>query len=410
MSDCGANNERGSRFMEQALPDRLACGMLLATLFFLPLLTAPVTLCAVVTIAIWIISGRCRHDLPLWFRQQWTIPLLLIILIQVVSLCWSSDLASGYKLVERNYVWLLGFAALSITTRVAGSAELAARAFLFGLSGNVLIALMQMAGIISWRNREGSYGLMGYITFSLLLVVGMLLLSRYYQRTPHTGTRIVVATTLGAFFLTLLLLPGRGGYLSFMAALPIMLCCLVGRKRVLMMALLAALPTAALLLSPTVRDRIAVIPHQMAAYDPHRDQNLNTPVSERLHMWYGAAELIKEHPLIGIGTGSYKKEMERFKNRIQGNTGGFSHPHNSYLYVAVSYGLVGILLYGRLLYLLLSSSFRHRHTVGGFMAFSVLSIILVGSLTDTQILSNATGILLGIAPGLIPVPGATDEG
>lgn len=395
--------------MKQPLPDRLICFLLLATFFFLPLLTAPVTICGVAAIAFWILSGRCWHDRHLWLRQKWTIPLLLIIIMQFVSLCWSSDLALGYKLVQRNYFGLLGFVALSVTHRVSSSTRLAVYSFLLGLASNVTLCLLQLSGLIAWRHRDGGYGIMGYITFSLLLVIGMLFLSWYFSKTSSTRIKLTSAATFSIFFLVLILLPGRGGYLAFVASLPIMLWNFGGHYKRLVMFILGIVLFGGLALSPTVQKRVGMIPQEAASYNPGHSQNLSTSVSQRLHMWYGAMELFQEHPLIGIGIGSYKKQMERFSDRIKDSVGGFSHPHNSYFYVAASYGLIGILLYGWLLYLLVTSSFRHRNTAGGFMAFSVFFVMLVGSLTDTQIVSNATGMLLGIVPGIIPVSEVADS-
>jgi O-antigen ligase len=74
--------------------------------------------------------------------------------------------------------------------------------------------------------------------------------------------------------------------------------------------------------------------------------------------------------------------------------------HNSYLYVAANYGLLGIGLYGWLLIVTLKRAWRSRQQLSGYSVLAFLSVILIGSLTDTQILSTATGIALGFVIGI----------
>jgi O-antigen ligase len=79
---------------------------------------------------------------------------------------------------------------------------------------------------------------------------------------------------------------------------------------------------------------------------------------------------------------------------------GFSHPHNSYLYIAVSYGLAGMVLYGWLLVVTVKRAWRTREQLSGYSILAVLSVLMIGSLTDTLILSVAPGILLGFTIGI----------
>jgi len=83
------------------------------------------------------------------------------------------------------------------------------------------------------------------------------------------------------------------------------------------------------------------------------------------------------------------------------------HPHNSYLYIVANYGLLGIGLYGWLFVVTLKRSWRARGQLSGHSVLAFLFVILIGSLTDTQVLSAATGIVLGFIAG-IPTPSTTE--
>jgi len=122
----------------------------------------------------------------------------------------------------------------------------------------------------------------------------------------------------------------------------------------------------------------------------------------RMMMWSDALKIFQLHPLLGAGTGAYQLEAKRINPEDVS-----PHPHNSYLYIVANYGLLGIGLYGWLFVVTLKRSWRARGQLSGHSVLAFLFVILIGSLTDTQVLSAATGIVLGFIAG-IPTPSTTE--
>jgi O-antigen ligase len=118
-------------------------------------------------------------------------------------------------------------------------------------------------------------------------------------------------------------------------------------------------------------------------------------------MWSDALKIFQRYPLFGAGTGAYQHEAKKIDPE-----NSLPHPHNSYLYILVNYGMLGIGLYGWLLLVTLKRSWRARDRLSGHSILAFLFVILIGSLTDTQVLSAATGIALGFISG-IPTPPPT---
>jgi O-antigen ligase len=158
-----------------------------------------------------------------------------------------------------------------------------------------------------------------------------------------------------------------------------------------------------MLSSVTVRERIALIPKEIKMYQSGITSSYQlsdgstspSSVGLRLMMWKDALKIFQQHPLIGAGTAGYQHEAEKLDPGQ-----GFSHPQNSYLFIAANFGLLGIGLYGWLLIVTLKRAWLSRHHLSGYSILAFLSVILVGSLTDTQILSTATGIALGFVVGI----------
>ena len=162
-----------------------------------------------------------------------------------------------------------------------------------------------------------------------------------------------------------------------------------------------------MLTSHRVRDRVALVPKEIKLYQSGVSPSYTSTngtinessIGERMMMWSDAVKIFLHHPVVGAGTGAYLHEAAQIN---PANTR--PHPHNSYLYIAANFGLLGIGLYVWLLVVTLKRAWRSRDHLSGYSILAFLSVILIGSLTDTQILSAATGVALGFVVG-IPTPG-----
>lgn len=65
----------------------------------------------------------------------------------------------------------------------------------------------------------------------------------------------------------------------------------------------------------------------------------------RLYCWKTAATLIQEHPWLGIGIGSRQVFSERFQQLYPDYRVVYWHPHNQFLAILMTHGVVGLLLF-----------------------------------------------------------------
>jgi O-antigen ligase len=80
--------------------------------------------------------------------------------------------------------------------------------------------------------------------------------------------------------------------------------------------------------------------HQLKEFYNHRNTE-----HERALIWGSSIQMIKEHPLLGIGTASWKVEVMKLQSLgIRGFSTFFQQPHNDYLWVLSEQGITGILL------------------------------------------------------------------
>lgn len=88
---------------------------------------------------------------------------------------------------------------------------------------------------------------------------------------------------------------------------------------------------------------------------------------QRFEIWKVALHVIGEHPLVGVGVGSYPEAHQRAaqSDRFDPTARGRRDPHSTYLHVAAETGLIGGLLFGALILVAISGARRiYRLAVG----------------------------------------------
>lgn len=361
--------------------------------FLIPIATSPALIAGGLSLAVWIFSGKFIKDRDKWLDQDWTKAVILFMLLPLAGLLWTGDMATGLKFAKKSYYWLYPFAIASIYRN--DQTKILIRAFLAGLTLTAIAAILQKMGIIPMPNGFAA-GYMSHIIFSLMLVYGMLLLSFYSSRVKHKREKVGILFLMLIYLVCLSVNIGRIGYLAFVVLSPWMLYNILGQKHTIKIAAAVLAGIAILSFSPTVQDRTMKAVNEVKLY--YNNGSKVTSVGLRLHMWNGAVKIFLQNPIIGVGTGGYKQAMKKYRDDPK--LPDFAHPHNSFLHMAVSYGIVGLLSLIWLLTVFIKKGWQSRNTIEGFSMLSYGVVLIIGSMTDTQILSVATGIMFALLTGL----------
>jgi len=379
-----------------SLADRLLFLFLCCLFFFIPFATSPAVISGAIALAIWIFSGMAFRDSGRWLKQKWTLPALVFMLLPLVGLLWTNDIAGGLDFAKKSYYWLYAFAIASMDLSRKHIITLL-NAFLAGLLLISIISLLQFAGVVPLLKWLPTIFSGKSITASLLLVFGMLILSFYFSKAENVKSKILISSLLLLFFISLSVGTGRAGYLAYILLSPVVMYNIFGKKIIKVIAV-TAITIAVLFLSPSVQERTDLMFSDISNYqqiDP------NTSVGLRLHMWTGAVKIFLENPIIGVGTGGYQSAMKKYETpNLAAIYRDFSDPHNSYLYMAANFGILGIISLFWLFTGLLKNGWRNRHNIAGFAILSYTLVLMIGSLTGTQILSLATAFLFAVFTGL----------
>lgn len=375
-----------------------------ATLFSLSIGTAPTSIFSVMLLVSWILLGGWRRSKEWWVAEKsLLVPLTLFMLLPWMSLLWSIAPSPGLNpYLQRSHFWILALVTSTMVLTEAGLRRLAI-ALIAGVQINVLLFLFAELGLVIPYQRLYYFMVQGRITYSLLLALSIGLLSFWFSRTSVVRHRIILLIMIGLGTIALAMQTGRTGYLALTAMAPVIAGNLVGWRRWRAMLIVTFIFLATLLLSPAVRERMALIGTESSMYRVEVEKARETGVGARLALWEGGLRIFRKNPVLGVGIDGYPVAM---KHLYPGWNSTFANPHNYYLYLAASYGLVGVMLYGWLLVAMFRRGWAARSTWQGFMLLSTLLVISIGSLTESTPLLPQTGILLAMMAGL--KPGADD--
>lgn len=384
-------------FSRNLNPETLLMAGYSGMFFSLPLATTPTVLCGIFVLVVWILSGKFPGSLKAFYKSDLMLPVSILVVLPWLGLLYSPVPSHGLPIALKTYYWLYAIALAALPYKEK-QADLIIRLFLAGLSVNSVISVLQFSGIVPLKKGEAT-GLLGgsspHIAYSLLLTTGIILASFYVLKSESKRERLLYAVLMLQYLIPLGYIGGRSGYVALILLFPFVVYNILGRRHILKILAASLIATSLLFFSPVMRARFVEVKDDIANY---RLGNINTSIGLRFHMWEIAVSEIKRNPLTGIGTGGFRKSWEN--NKEDPLLPFFAHPHNSFLHMMVSYGIVGLTGFCYLLWLMLRNGWRGRHSILGFSVFAFTAVFIIGSLTDTQALTFTTAVAFSLFAGL----------
>jgi O-antigen ligase len=325
------------------------------------------------------------------FRTPFTWILAVYLGWSFASIFWSHDRANSLHDVYThllNYVVLFYILVnvfntekrfiLLVKTIVISTAvfSIAAIAYFYFAGGNPLSARFL-------PDREIQPNMIGIIT-SFATVLSLSLLSR--EKKPPAI--IMVSACFAASLAAMMLTYSRGALVALIVSL--MLFFSQSWKKLLLVMLAGTIIVSfMIILSPEFRAR--AVPERMLQ-------------DGRIKIFYTALEIVKEHPLTGIGFGmeTFRKEWTAYNSRLpqELRSKAFSHTHNFILDVLVRLGLVGLIIFFCIIGISLKTSWSlWRSGRSGFIrdwshySLCALVVLLVAGMTGNIMNNHKSAVL-----------------
>jgi O-antigen ligase len=386
--------------------------LLVVLAFLLPLYRNGVSAAAPLLILLWMAGGDYREKWQAIKRNRLVIAVLVYIGINLVSLLWSSNPAEGWTYVTKlRYLLLVPAIAASLRP---GFVRPVLAAFLGGIMVSLLWSYGLYLGVIHFGKNYPKHPAptMSHLDYSIFIAVAALLVLDWAVRQPRSMTlRMLGLAAFAVVAAGLFINIGRSGQLAFFGALLVVLPGYLSSRPFLRLAASALAVILALNIVYTTVPRFAlriddgITDVGAAIFDRDFDSN----VGERIAGMLVAAEIIKEHPVLGTGVGDNMGEFRHLLDtrfpHLEKVVSWFPHLHNQYLQTTSELGLIGLLVLLNLFVQLFRE--RPREPLLQNLAVILGSVYLFGFMGDPFLHKQLPLTLFATLAGMVAAVGGS---
>ena len=236
-----------------------------------------------------------------------------------------------------------------------------------------------------------------YLTHGILMAFGAFLFARFALSADTGRARALWAVASLAAAVNTLMVPGRTGYIV-LAVLALYLGYAALRWR--------GLAATAAVMSATVAV-LATIPGPfqerfgLAGANPASPASQQARISnaQRLEMYSVTLEIIRDHPVLGVGTGAFPAAYA--KRNPGGLVSESRNPHNEYLLMAAQVGVAGFALLLALFWAHWQLAPRLATALECDLARGLVLVLAIGCLFNSLLLDHTEGLLYAWLTGVL---------
>lgn len=379
--------------------DTINSYLLMLTAFFLPLTVFGGNLFAVLIFILWLIKADFKTDFHKLKDNKLIIAVFLYLLVHVIALLWTADMESGLYTLRKQLKFL--FIPIFMLFVKREHVKYYILAFLASMSLSEIWSygiFFEFLPLYGGATLIDPIPLMSHITYNPFLAIAIYFLS-YYVLFDHSISRLK-KFTYGFFIITMsinmFITGGRAGQVMYFAMLVVLVFQYFPKntfKAFLIASLvLVATSTTFYLNSKIFSDRVDAAVTELSDYKNHAHSSTGMRISAAINSW----SIIKDNPIIGVGTGDYKNEFIKasIKNNLKLEDKLVIHnPHNMYVLILVQFGLVGLMAMLYMFYSQIKIATNSSEDLVRKVGVALPLLYLLIMLSDSYLMVHMTGLL-----------------
>lgn len=366
-----------------------------------PISTAVTSVACVLLLLAWLISGEVLHSLRLSARQP-AGKMLLVFFVWLIISAFYANTSWADKLHT-----FLSWKTLVFTFILFGLFHQEYWQRLFVKSYLLIMSISALAALFLWSadisvmpGRDPGIFMSNYISQSMAFIAAtaccLFLLARpmSIKKKCFLGAAIVLFA-FNIFFVS----EARSGYIAYPFAIVCATSCAYGVKNIpKTLGYIFCIIIIALISSQNLQQRISKGLTEKATYNESKEL---TSIGLRIIYAKNTMELIKERPMLGYGTSSFKSVYgshvaQKYSDWKRDPT---TDPHNQYLFVWLENGFLGLGLFCGYIVVALRQGISYRPY--GAIAASLLVAYCISSLFSSHFKTFPEGHLLAFFVGIL---------
>lgn len=364
--------------------------------FTLPLSVAVNNLFAVLIILLWLYKKEYQRTWEIIKNSKVVIAVLLLVLLHIIGMFWTEDVATGLQILKKQWMFLLLPMMMSFVKRE--HIQYYISAFLLAISISELLSYLIWFEVIPPFLRASLYDPTPFIhhtSYNPFLAFAIYLTGYYmlFDKTLSSMQKILLLLFFFTMSINMFITGGRAGQVGYLVVVVILFFQFFNkhffRALFLSMLLLSAVLFTAYSSSQIFQDRAKLIVTEIENFK----ENKNTSVGLRINFAINTFKIIKEHPLIGVGTGGYEKHYKMINDKHTPGAEVHAHPHNMYLFEIVQFGILGLISLLSILYFQLRFAWKETDMLRAKVGIVLPLLFSVIMFSDSYLLGHFTTML-----------------
>ena len=359
-----------------------------------------------------LILESLKTNKPLFPKTPLTWPLITLILLALIS-----TLLSNHKsLAWEGFLLLLTYIAAYFITQSSIRTREQQRILIYVIISTALFlsifGLFKRFGLNPfpfWEYGElkyspdmlaSTYGNHNHLAGFIEMAIPFLL-ALFLTRSRSLSAILIIIYLILILLAVQALTLSRGGWISTLGAIVFMVMVLLSQRKFQSKKLILLLAGSTLVISAFILASTPIVERVMTLAEKDESASMES----RLKVWTETVELIKDHPYIGTGPGTYAAEFTNYQP--PGLSFMFIQAHNDYLHFTADMGLLVIPVMLWILFIFFKMAFQNvsdpsRQTRGfALSAMASVVAILIHSVSDFNLLIPANALLFTVIAGIV---------
>jgi O-antigen ligase len=377
--------------------DKIFQILLIILAFLMPLTVFGGNLIIVVICILWLFSGSYKYKLDQIVNNKLMLASILFFCLHVVGLLWTNDLAWGMHITHKMWYFIGLFPILYTIVRKDYIRHYIS-AFLLAISFTEVCSYLVWFEIIEpFKNAtiQNPTPFMSHISYNPILVIAIYIVLHelLFNKKLKTLKFSIYSFLTISMTMNMFITGGRAGQVMFFAMLVLLIFQFFNNQRIkpllVTLFLIPGVFFSAYITSDLFQQRVDGALDNLVIYSEHKQ----TPVGERLTFALNSWEIIKKHPIIGVGTGDFPEEYKKINQARSPKLPNATNPHNMYTLVLTQLGLMGFISLLSIFYYEIKLSFNspNKFIRDAGITFPLLFLIIM--LSDSYLLGHYTTLV-----------------
>mgnify|MGYP000571913692 CR=1 FL=1 len=376
--------------------------LLIILAFLMPLTVFGANLIIVIICVLWLFSGDYASKFNQIINNKLMIASILFFFIHVVGLIWTEDLLWGFHIVHKMWYFIGLFPILYTIVRKDYISRYMS-AFLLAISITEVCSYLVWFEIIEpFKNATvaNPTPFMSHISYNPILAFAIyLVLHEIFFNKKITN----FVFSLYSFFaismiINMFITGGRAGQVVFFVMLSILTFQVLDKQRIksliVIFILIPGIFFTAFQTSDLFQKRVNEAITSTLNYSNLEWNNRElSPVGLRIYFAKNSWDLIKENPIIGVGTGDFPTEYKKINQINTPKLLKTTNPHNMYTLITVQLGLFGLFSMLSIFYYQIKLSYNSSNKFIRDLGITLPLLFLVMMLSDSYLLGHYTTLM-----------------